>query len=242
MRALVGCEFSAVVRDALRAVGVDAYSCDLLPCEGDSRWHIQGDVLDVLDDGWDLGIFHPHCTYLANSGVKHLHITKQRSEKLVGPARWVAMFEGAEFFNALWRCRIPRVAIENPIPHKYARTLVGRYSQTIQPYQFGHPETKRTCLWLRGLPKLVETNNVKHLMRDLPKSETDRVHMASPRDDRWKERSRTLPGIAWAMAAQWAAYVRRAGGEDRCGAFGTTTGRTCILETDHHGPHMLEAA
>lgn len=187
MRVLIGCEFSGVVREAFRRRGHDAWSCDLLPAEDGSPFHIQGDVLDVMEDRWDLGIFHPHCTYLTNSGVRWLYSQ---------PLRWQKMIDGAVFFRRLLDAPIPRVAVENPIMHGWALKIVGRpHNQLIQPWQFGHGETKATCLWLRRLPRLEATNIVA--------GRTPRVHYASPGPDRWKERSRTLPGIGEAMAAQW---------------------------------------
>lgn len=187
MRVLVACEFSGVVRDAFRAAGHDAWSCDVLPAELGGP-HIQADVLGVLGWGWDLMVAHPPCTYLANSGVRWLH---ERD------GRFADMEAACAFFCALLNAPIARVAVENPVPHKYARAIVGTYSQTIQPWQFGHGETKRTCLWLRGLPALVPT--------DVVDGREARVHRMAPGPDRWRERSRFYPGIARAMAAQWSA-------------------------------------
>ena len=195
MRVLVACEYSGKVREAFRAKGHDAWSCDLLPADDGSPYHIQGDVLDILNDGWDLLIGHPPCTYLCNSGVSWLH-------KI--PERWDQMREGAEFFKALWDSDIPKIAIENPIMHKYAKEIIGStQTQLIQPYQFGHPESKATCLWLKGLDPLVETDNVKEVWKALPKKEAQRLHMLPPSADRWKLRSETYQGIADAMAEQW---------------------------------------
>lgn len=198
MRVLVACEFSGVVRDAFAARGHDAWSCDLLPTEKPGN-HIVGDVLPLLGEGWDLMIAHPPCTYLTNAGVRHLHdhvVGRAGNRTAVyGEERWEAMREGAAFFNALKAAPIPRIAIENPIPHRYARELIGKYDQLYQPWWFGEGERKGTCLWLKGLPPLMAT---------LVMSErVPRVHMMSPGPDRWKERSRTLPGIAKAMAEQW---------------------------------------
>lgn len=192
LKVLIACEFSGTVRDAFTALGHNATSCDLLPSETPGK-HIQGDALKCLNDGWDLLIAHPPCTYLANSGVRWLYGGKGtvRDE-----SRWALLNESIAFFKALLNCSIPRICIENPIPHRYAIAGIGHsYSQTIQPWQFGHPETKATCLWLRGLPKLTPTNIVS--------GRTPRVHFASPGPDRWRERSRTLTGIAQAMAQQW---------------------------------------
>jgi hypothetical protein len=186
MRVLVACEFSGVVRDAFIRRGHSAVSCDLLPSETPGP-HIQGDVRDCLLMDWDLMIAHPPCTYLANSGVRWLYRDNDR---------WDAMVQAAEMFCALLYAPIERVAVENPVMHGYARTLIGeRSTQTIQPWQFGHGETKATCLWLRGLPPLAPTNIVS--------GRAARVHRLAPSLDRWKARSRTLPGIAEAMANQW---------------------------------------
>ena len=181
MRVLVGCEFSATVRDEFRRRGHDAYSCDLLPCEKDPRWHIQSDVLLLLDDGWDLGIFHPPCTHLAVSGARWFK-DKQHEQA-----------EALEFVRRLLAAPIPKLVLENPVSIISSR--IRKPDQIIQPWQFGHGETKATCLWLKNVPKLEPTNIVD--------GRTARVHLLAPSPDRWKERSRTLPGIAAAMAAQW---------------------------------------
>ena len=199
MRVLVACEFSGIVRDAFIAAGHDAVSCDLLPSERDGP-HIVGDAIDVAWNGgpWDMMIAHPPCTTLTNAGVRHLHSVPSRNgvlAKLHGQARWAQMERDARFFLLLLNAPIERVAIENPTPHKYARALIGPYDAWYQPWMFDEPETKRTCLWLRGLPPLLSTV--------ITETRTPRVHMTSPGPDRWKERSRTLPGIASAMAAQW---------------------------------------
>lgn len=207
LRVLVGCEYSGKVRDAFIAMGHAAMSCDLLPSDAGEP-HYQGDIFDVIDDGWDIGIFHPPCTYLTNAGVRwlHEHVQSRRGNKptVSGHTRWDAMREGGLFFRRLLNCKIPKVAVENPIPHKYAVEEIGRkYDQIIQPWMFGHPERKATCLWLRGLPKLVPTNDVKALMLTLPKKEQNRLHYLPPSADRWKLRSETFEGIALAMAQQW---------------------------------------
>jgi hypothetical protein len=194
VRVLVGCEFSGIVRDAFTRAGHWAVSCDLLPTETVGAHH-QGDLLEILDQNWDLAIFHPPCTYFTNSGVCHLH---------KDPERWNRLDEAAEFFNALMEAPIEKTVIENPIPHKYAVERIERnYDQIIQPWMFGHKERKATCLWLKNLPKLQETDNVKEEMLKLPKKDQQRVHYLSPGPDRWKERSRTFTGIAEAMAEQW---------------------------------------
>jgi hypothetical protein len=200
LRVLVGCESSGQVRRAMRELGHDAWSCDLLAADDNDPHHIQGDVLDVIDGDWDIGIFHPPCTYLSLSGVRWLH-TKA--------GRWEQMIDGALFFRALLRAPIPRVAVENPKPHRYARKIIGRNAdQSIQPWMFGHPETKETRLWLRGLPPLIGTEDSRGYMESLPPAERARIHYASPGPDRWKLRSETYPGIARAMAEQWAGDAR----------------------------------
>lgn len=181
-------------------MGCDAQSVDLLPSEDDSTHHHIGGLEELLTQPWDLLIAHPPCTYLANSGVRHLHdSTVSRTGKrasLTGLDRFAAMFDGAAFFNSLWRADVPRIAVENPTPHGYARQLIGPYTQAIQPWEYGHGETKRTCLWLKNLPPLVPT--------DIVEGREHRIHMLPPGPERWKERSRTFQGIADAMAAQWA--------------------------------------
>ena len=197
MKVLVACEFSGIVRDAFRARGHDAVSCDLDPTERDGP-HIQGDVIPLLNRGWDLLIAHPPCTYLTNAGVRHLHSVVSRNGKLPqvhGTARFEAMRKAAEFFLAFKNAPIDRICIENPIPHHYATDIVGKYDQLVQPWMFGHDETKAVCLWLKGLPKLRDTK--------VTYGNTHRVHMMSPGPNRAKERSRFFTGIAAAMATQW---------------------------------------
>lgn len=181
MKVLIGCEYSGTVRNAFRNLGHDAWSCDLLPSEDNSPYHIQGDLLPLLDGDWDLGIFHPPCTHLAVSGARWF------KEKVKEQA------EALDFVQLLFNCRIPRIAIENPVSIISSR--ICKPSQIIQPWQFGHGETKATCLWLRWLPLLIPTNIVE--------GREPRVHMMPPGPDRWKERSRTFQGIADAMADQW---------------------------------------
>lgn len=194
MKILIACEFSGIVREAFKARGHDAWSCDLLDTEIPGQ-HIQGDVEQELHKKWDMIIAHPPCTYLTNSGVRWLHTQA---------GRWELMEEGARFFKLFLDVDCPRVAIENPIPHKYALELMGRkYDQIVQPWMFGHTEMKATCLWLKGLPALVETNNVREEMKKLPKSEVQKVHYMSPGPERWKARSRTYKGFAESMANQW---------------------------------------
>jgi hypothetical protein len=194
MRVLVACEYTGVVRDAFIKRGHDAVSADYRPTEIEGN-HYQGNVLDIIDEDWDLMIAHPPCTYLANSGVRWLH------EK---DGRWEKMQKAARFFKTLLEADIPMIAVENPIPHKYAVEIIGRkYDQIIHPYEFGHPETKATCLWLKNLPELKGTKNVKKEMERLPDKEKHRIHYMSPSKNRSKERSRTYKGVAHAMAAQW---------------------------------------
>jgi len=194
MKVLVACEFSQVVTKAFRKIGHDAYSCDILDTEGNPNWHIKDDVLNHLNENWDMMIGHPDCTYMANSGVCWLH--KDES-------RWGKLDHACEFFNKLKKAPIEKICLENPIPHKYARNNIGKYTQIIQPYQFGHLERKATCLWLKNLPKLIPTNDVKEEMKKLPKNISQRIHYTPPGKDRWKIRSRTFQGIADAMADQW---------------------------------------
>jgi len=193
MDVLVACETSGAVRNAFRDRGHDAWSCDLLPSDDLSDYHIQGDALEVIPSrAWDLMIAHPPCTYLCNSGVGWLRKEAGRPTK---------MRHASKFFYALWNASIPRVVCENPIPHRYGR--LPRYTQIIQPYQFGHPERKATCLWVRGVEPLQGTKDVKREMEKLPKHLSQRLHYASPSPDRWKIRSKTYTGIAQAMATQW---------------------------------------
>jgi len=195
MKILVACEYSGTVRDAFIAKGHDAVSCDILPTDALGP-HYQGDVFDIINDGWDMMIGHPPCTYLSNSGVCHLH---------TDPTRGAKLDEGAACFKALWGADIPKIAIENPIMHKYAKERIecGQQTQVVQPWWFGHTEKKATCLWLKGLPKLVETDNVKAEMELLPQNQQQRLHYLPPSPDRWKLRSTTYQGLADAMAEQW---------------------------------------
>ena len=195
MKILIACEYSGTVRDAFAKKGHDVTSCDLLPTDKPGK-HYQGDVFDIINDCFDLMIAHPPCTYLTNAGVKHLHKDAKR---------WIDLFEAAEFFKKLLNADIPKIAVENPIMHKYAKRLIGdvKQSQVIQPWMFGHMEQKATCLWLRGLPELQPTNNVKEEMMKLPKNKRERLHYLPPSKDRGKLRSTTYTGIAAAMAEKW---------------------------------------
>jgi hypothetical protein len=211
MRVLIGCESSGAVRRAMRELGHDAWSCDLLPADDGDRHHLQRDVLEILNCNWDLGIFHPPCTYLTNSANGHLYRTESPTGAVVGPARWAAMIDAAAFFRQLLNAPIPMVAVENPVMNGHAAKIVGaRPTQVIQPWMFGHPETKGTALWLRGLAPLVITDDVRDVMAGLPKREQARIHHMPPTADRWKLRSVTYAGIAAAMAEQWAGDARAA--------------------------------
>lgn len=186
MKVLVACEFSGTVRDAFIAQGHDAISCDLLPTDKEGP-HYQGDVFDIIQDGFDLMIAHPPCTYLCNSGVVWLYRDYTRFSK---------MCDGADFFKKLLNATIPRICIENPIMHRYAKDLISiEQTQVVQPWMFGHGETKATCLWLKGLPMLKPTRVVT--------GREPRLHKLPPSKDRWKLRSTTYTGIADAMAKQW---------------------------------------
>ncbi len=191
MKILIACEFSGRVRDALIKRGHDALSCDLLPTERPGS-HYRGDIFDVLYDGWDMLIAFPPCTYLCNSGVRWLY----NSDGSKNLNRWIVMRKGAEFFRSLLTADIPKICIENPIMHGYAKEIIGQnQTQIIQPWQFGHGETKATCLWLKNLPDLKPTNIVSGRLA--------KCHKLPPTEDRAKLRSITYQGIADAMAAQW---------------------------------------
>ena len=202
MRILVACEMSATVRDAFRARGFDAWSCDLLPTEGDPRWHFQADAIEVAYSmRWDLMVAHPECTFLANSSAKHLY-AGMKLENGPNADRWAMLGAAAMFFRTLLHAPIPHKAIENPIMLGHVRRLFGipPATQVIQPYEFGHGETKATCLWLHGLPLLAPTDPVD--------GREPRIWRMGPGPDRKKERSRTYAGIASAMAEQWGSHLR----------------------------------
>jgi site-specific DNA-cytosine methylase len=189
MRVLVGCEYSGRVREAFRALGHDAWSCDLLDSEDDSPFHIKGDVLQAANGGWDLGVFHPPCTHLSVSGARHF-AAKQADGR---------QQEAVEFFLSIARLKIPRMAIENPVC--IMSSVWRKPDQVVQPWQYGHGETKATCLWLKRLPNLVPTSIVPG--RDA------RIHKMPPGPNRWKERSRTFEGVARAMAQQWGSPAKQ---------------------------------
>ena len=180
MKVLIACEFSATVREAFAAMGHDAWSCDLLESEKPGQ-HIIGDVRQVLSQGWDLLIAHPPCTHLAVSGARWFKEKQQEQEQAL------------DFVRELLYADVPRIALENPI--SIISSKIRKPDQIIQPWQFGHGETKATCLWLKNLPKLQPTQVVS--------GREARVHKMPPSENRWKERSRTFPGIAAAMAQQW---------------------------------------
>lgn len=192
MRVLVACEFSATVRDAFRARGFDAWSCDLLPTEGDPRWHIQDSISHVLTRNafggeWDLMIAHPPCTDLAVSGARHF-AAKQADGRQEAALNFVRMLMAANIYH--W-------AIENPVSIISSR--IRKPDCTFQPWEHGHGEVKRTCLWLKNLPPLLPSNIVA--------GREARVHRMAPGPNRWKERSRTFPGVAAAMAQQWGDHL-----------------------------------
>jgi len=223
MRILIACEESQAVTIAFRKLGHEAYSCDLYPCSGGHpEWHYQQDVRPLLQECWDMVIAHPTCRYLTNSGVCHLYIGKRKENGIYQP-RWENMREGAEFFNLFLNLpHIPKVAIENPIMHPYAREIIKvPYTQIIQPWMFGHMEQKATCLWLKGLPELEETNNVFEQMMKLPDNQRQRLHYLPPSPNREKERSKTFPGIAGAMAQQWGSLAFQHGVERTLDSIGT---------------------
>lgn len=193
MRVLVGCEYSGRVREAFRHLGHDAWSCDLLPAEDDSRYHIQGDVISFLKEGWDMAIFHPPCTYLAVSGM-HWTTRGLRDPQLTEDA--------LEFVKRLMDAPIPRIAVENPV--SVISTRIRKPDQIIQPWWFGDDASKKTCLWLDGLPKLVPTNPLPGDAKTIRGNQTHSgQNRLGPSAGRWKERSRTYLGIAKAMAEQW---------------------------------------
>ena len=184
MKILIACEYSGTVRDAFLSLGHDAMSCDLLPTDNPGP-HYQGDVFDIINDGWDMMIAHPPCTHLAVSGARYF------AEKRADGRQQAAI----DFFMRLASANIPKIAVENPVC--IMSSIWRKPDQIIQPWQFGHGETKATCLWLKGLPLLAPTNIVEG--RD------DRIHRLPPSPDRWKLRSKTYDGIAKAMAEQWGA-------------------------------------
>jgi len=212
MKILVACEESQAVTIELRKLGHEAYSCDIQECSGGHpEWHLMQDVTELLKEKWDMVIAFPPCTHLSVSGARHFE--KKRED---GRQR-----EAIEFFMQFINADCEMIAVENQVNiiggnyiNKHFPDLIEKYdfsksTQRIQPYQFGHAETKSTCLWLKGLPVLVETNNVKSEMEKLPNSKKNRIHYMSPSKHRSKERSKTFLGIAKAMAEQWAGKVEK---------------------------------
>jgi hypothetical protein len=196
MKILCGCEYSGKIREAFRALGHDATSCDLLPADDGSPHHYQGDVFDIIDEGWDLATFNPPCTYLSVSGM-HWTTRGLRDPKLTEDA--------LEFVQKLMDCKIPKWALENPISIISSR--IRKPDQIIQPYEFGHDASKKTCLWLKGLPLLkptqyVEPRSIEGKRRWSNQTNSGQNTLA-PSADRWKLRSTTFDGIAKAMAQQW---------------------------------------
>ena len=185
MKVLIACEYSGTVRNAFSKLGHYAVSCDLLPTEQPGE-HYEGDVFDIINDGWDLMIAHPPCTHLAVSGSRWFHL-KEKEQK-----------EAMEFVRKLLYANIPYIAIENPV--SIISTKIKKPTQVIQPWQFGHGETKATCLWLKGLPPLIPTKIVE--------GREQRIFKMPQSPNRWKERSRTFQGIADAMAEQWTLHFK----------------------------------
>ena len=192
---LVACEYSGVVREAFAKKGWDAWSCDLLPTDQPSDKHIQGDVLEVINKGWDLIIAHPPCTHLSLSGAKYW------AEKRADGRQQAAI----KFVEDIWDADCPRICIENPVGALTKHSKLGRATQYIQPYEFGHAEQKRTGLWLKGLPKLKGTKFID--VKGLPKKEVQRLHYLPPSKDRWRIRSTTFQGVADALSEQYGGLV-----------------------------------
>lgn len=192
MKVLIGCERSGAVRDAFLALGHEALSCDLEETDSPGP-HYKGSVFDVIDFPWDIGIFHFPCTDASVSGAKHFAAKKMDGRYYRSASLWM---EG-------WRraSHIPKVCFEHPV--SVMSSLFRKPDQIIQPYEYGHPETKATCLWLKGLPKLKPTNNVYEAMMKLPINERARIHHMPPGPNRARERSATYAGIAAAIATQW---------------------------------------
>lgn len=203
MKVLVACEYSGRVRDAFREKGNDAWSCDLLDCESDPKYHIKGDVVNILNDDWDLLIAHPPCTRLTNSGVRWL---KEPPQGKTLEQMWSDLDEACEFYKIFQDSPIPKKCIENPVMHKYAKERINKVSnrQIVQPHFFGEEMFKATGYELYGLPNLERTHHM-----NMPEKGTDEhkrwswVHRCPPGPDRWKIRSRTPVMIAKAMAEQW---------------------------------------
>ena len=201
MKVLVACEESQRVCCAFRALGHEAFSCDILPCSGGRpEWHLQQDVIPLLAQKWDMIIAFPPCTYLSNAGARHLYKGGQLNEE-----RYKKGLEGKQFFMMIYTADCPRIAIENPTPSRIYG--LPEKTQVIQPYMFGHPFTKRTQLWLKGLPKLEPTKIVEPECTWCPSGSYSHKHNEKHKGvfskDRARNRSKTFPGIADAMAEQW---------------------------------------
>lgn len=195
MNVLAACESSGTVREAFRKLGHNAWSCDLLAADDGSQHHYQADaILAIGWDAWDLVIAHPPCTHLASSGARHFAVKRADGRQQQGIDLFLAVVEACRKHAKAW-------AVENPIG--IMSRLYRKPDQIIQPWMFGHPETKATCLWTQGLAPLVPTNNVKAEMLALPVAQRNRIHRMPPSKDRWKMRSKTYQGIADAMASQW---------------------------------------
>ncbi len=192
MKILIACEYSGVVRDAFRKLGHDAWSCDIIPTDADPAYHIQGDVLEIIDQGWEMMIAHPPCTYLSNAGAKHLYLGGT-----LNIDRYHKGLVAKEFFLKLLNANIPKIAVENPMLSKVFE--MPAHTQEIQPYQFGHPVTKKTRLWLKNLPLLQPTNIVEP---NINCHDAGTWFMKGGKD-RQKNRAKTFQGIADAMAQQW---------------------------------------
>jgi len=213
MRILVACEFSQIVTKAFRKRGHEAFSCDLLPTEGNQAWHIKDDVLKHLDDGWDMMIAHPPCTYLSNAGIRWFNEKKYGNQ---AKERKRLRLEAFNFILKLSNANIEKICIENPVG--WLNSHWRKPDQIIQPYQFGDTESKRTCFWLKNLPLLRPTEIVKPKIYAYYKKGKKKGrpiygnHYLKVSPDRWKKRSRTYPGIAEAMADQWGENITELGG------------------------------
>lgn len=197
LKILVACEESQAVTIELRALGHEAYSCDILKCSGNHpEWHLQQDVIPLIEQEWDMIIAFPPCTHLSSSGAKYF--AQKRAD---GRQK-----QGIDFFMQFVNAKCKHIAIENPIG--IISSVYRKPDQIIQPWMFGHMESKATCLWLKGLPKLKETDNVKEEMMKLPKNKRERIHYLPPSKDRSILRSKTFAGIAKAMAIQWSQHIQ----------------------------------
>lgn len=224
MRVLVACEESQAVCIAFRELGHEAYSCDIQPCSGGHpEWHLQADVFEVINEGWDMMLAFPPCTHLAVSGAAWF--AKKRADG--------RQQEGIDFFMRFTETDIPKVCIENPVG--IMSRIYRKPDQIIHPYFFGHTERKTTCLWLKNLSVLSQTDNVFNEMKLLPKNKQERLHYLPPTKDRAKLRSKTFPGIARAMADQWGGQCPAAVGEPECPA----RENLIYLTRNNNGIHLL---